>query len=214
VDYAALQARVLASLATDSNDPIADTTGDFVNDALHFLESAAPEGWPWCREPLTATLTGSTDRYTFATLSTTTSIIKILSARVVEADGGLVPLEFRSVDEADSLYQSSTATGHPDSYSVDGSTLIVYPIPDDAYTLQLRIVFSEPDLSDSTDTPIMPSVFHRAIVDQTLAIMYGALQDDKREALFEQKTDTWVQRMRRYGNQYEASPKIRVREPL
>jgi hypothetical protein len=214
VDYAALQARVLASLASDSNDPIADSCGDFVNDAIHFLESAATEGWPWCREPLSVSLTADTDRYTFSTLSTTTSIIKILSARIEGDDGSLIPLEFRSIDEADSLYQSTNWTGQPSSFSVDGSTLILYPIPDGTYTCQLRIVFSEPDLSDSTDTPIMPSVFHRAIVDQTLAIMYGALQDDKREALFEQKTDTWVQRMRRYGNQYEASPKIRVREPL
>ena len=214
MDFAALQARVLASLASDSNDPIASSADDFVNDALHFLETAAPEGWPWMREPLSVTLTAGTSRYLFSALSTATTVVKILSIKAQTGDGANLPLEYRSVDEADNLYDSTTQTGPPESYSVDGSALIVYPEPDTSYTATLRIVFSEPDLTASTDTPTMPTVWHRAIVDQALAVMYGALQDDKRQAFYEQKTDVWIQRMRRYGNQSEASPKIRVREPL
>jgi hypothetical protein len=215
VNYGELQTRVLRRLAADSNDPIADDVDEYVNEGIHYLETMAPDGWPWMRA--TVTMTTTVDAYTFTQLATLTtgsvSVAKILSARVLNSTYWQ-QLDFRTVDEAQQLYPNDTQTGPPEAFSVDGSTVTFYPAPNTSYTTELRVVTVEPDLSASGSSPTLPSVFHAAVVDAACLVAYQSLQDDKRMELYEQKVNRWVDRFRRYGNQSEASPRVKVRNWL
>lgn len=206
-----LVTRVANRLNITSDDPLYDQIPDIINEAIHYLDTASPDGWPWMRTTLNTTITiGS---YTFSQLSGTTSTIaKVLSAKVKDGDTWQI-LRFRNQDEIDQLYPTDD-TGLPESYTVDGGKIGVYPPPDGSYSLQARVIFSENDLSGNTDSPTLPASFHTGIVDAALLIAYQALADDRRVALQEQRVIATIQRMRTYGIQYDPSPTIRVREWL
>lgn len=215
VNFSELQSRVLARLSTDTSDPVADLADSYVNEGIHYLETMAPDGWPWMRQQVTMTTTVAA--YTFTQLATLTTdsvaVSKILSVKVLNGSYWQ-PLEYRTIDEADQLYPIADQAGPPEAYTVDANTVTLYPTPDTSYTTQMRVVTVEPELSAGSSTPILPTVFHGAIVDAAALVAYGELQDDKRMELYEGKVARWVDRFRRYGNQAEASPKIRVREHL
>lgn len=215
MNYGEIQTRVLRRLAATSDDPVADDVDDYVNEGIHYLETMSPDGWPWMRQ--TVTMTTTTEAYTFTQLATlttgTVNIAKVLSIRLLNSTYWQ-QLDFRTVDEAQQLYPSDTQTGPPEAFSVDGSTVTFYPTPDGSYTTEMRVVTIEPDLSASGSSPVLPSVYHGAIVDAACLVAYQSLQDDKRMELYEQKVNRWVDRFRRHGNQSEASPRIKVREWL
>jgi hypothetical protein len=218
VNFSELQSRVLARLSTDTNDPIADRVGDYVNEGIHYLETMAPDGWPWMRE--TVTMTTTVAAYTFTQLGTqassnsTHAIAKVLSVKVLNQTY-YQPLTYRTIDEADQLYPAIDNQGLPESYTVDGSTLTILPTPQTAgYLTKIRVVTVEPDLSASSDMPVLPSQFHGAIVDAASYMAYKELQDGQTAATYEQQINRWVDRFRRYGNQAEGIPKIKVREHL
>lgn len=206
-----LVTRVAARLNITSDDPFYAYLPDIVNEAIHYLDTASPDGWPWMRTTLNTTVTVGS--YTFTQLAGTTSTIaKVLSAKLKDGDTWQV-LRFRNQDEIDQLYPTDD-TGLPESYTVDGGNVGIYPPPDGSYPLRLRVVFSENDLSNDLDSPVLPAAFHTGIIDAALLISYQALADDRRAAAQEQRVAATVSRMRTYGIQYDPSPTIRVREWL
>lgn len=211
MDRSTLIARVAARLNITSDDPLYADLGDLINEAIHYLDTSSPDGWPWMRTTINTTVTTGT--YTFSQLAGTTSTVaKILSAKVKDGDTWQI-LRFRNQDEIDQLYPTDDA-GLPESYAVDGGQVGIYPPPDGTYQLRLRVVFSENDLSAGTDTPVMPESFHTGIVDAALLFAYQSLADTQRVTLQEQRVIAMLQRMRTYGIQYDPSPTIRVRQWL
>lgn len=215
MNFGELKTRVLARLATDSNDPVSGNADEYVNEGIHYLETMAPDGWPWMRQEVT--MTTSVAAYTFPQLGTLTTstlaVAKILSVKVLNGSYWQ-PLDFCTIDEADQMYPNTSRTGPPESYTVDGNTVTLYPTPDTSYTTKIRVVTVEPDMTGSSSTPVLPTHFHGAIIDAACVVAYGELQDDKRMELYEGKVSRWIDRFRRYGNQAEASPRIKVREHL
>jgi len=211
VDYSTLQSRTLARLNMSTNDPAAANVDEYVNEALHYLETASPDGWPWMRTTINTTISAAS--YTFTQLSASQTVAKVLSVKVL-ANNTYYPLGLRSQDELDQLYPIPSSTGTPESFNVEGQSLYVYPTPETSYTARLRVIVTEPDLGGNTSTPVIPVVFHSAVVEAALLLMYETLQDETRRATQEKKVGMWVDRMRRYGMPYESSPKIRVREWL
>lgn len=68
----------------------------------------------------------------------------------------------------------ATRTGYPAYYSVDPQRrLVIYPIPDDAYTVRGIYRKDEQTLQANTDTPEMPSRFHYLIVLWALMKLAG-----------------------------------------
>ena len=212
MDQSTLVSRVATRLNIDSNDPLYSSLTGFVDEAIHYLETGSPDGWPWMRTRITTTVT--TGVYTFTQLDATQTISKVLSVKVGSSTSGYNPLELRSADEIDQLYPDTTQTGLPESYLVEGSTLRIYPTPDSTYTAEVRVVVTEADLGGSSSTPSLPVVFHTAIIDAALLFAYQALNDDRKTATQESRVAQHVQRMRTYGQEYESSPRIRVREWL
>lgn len=211
MDQSTLIARVASRLNIDSNDPLYDDLDDLVNEAIHHLETSSPDGYQWMRATVNTTVSAAS--YTFTQISGSQTIARIMSLRVLD-NATWRPLDFRGPDEIQQLYPSSSDTGIPESYYVEGSTVYVYPTPDASYTAQYRVLVTEADLGGGGSTPSIPTVFHTAIVDCALLFAYQALADDRRVALQESRVAQHVQRMRTFGQQYDPVPRIRVREWL
>ena len=216
MDYGTLQTRVLNRLNMSTGDPAAGLVDEYVNEAIHYLETASPDGWSWMRQVITLTTTAATETYTFTTIgaipSPTVTVSKILSAKILR---GTVYIDLNMLSPADAVeVYPSTTDGVPEAWFVEGSTLYLYPTPDAVYSIVLRVVTAEPDISVSTTSPILPAVFHSAIVDAACLIYYEQLQDSAKMALLEQKVDRHIHRMQRYGRQYPSAPRIKVREWL
>ena len=202
--------RVATRLNITSDDPLYTNLGDLVNEAIHYLDTASPDGWPWMRTTITTTI--STQSYTFSSLLTTSTIAKVLSVKT-RATSAWQPLTLRNQDELDQMYPTDN-TGLPESFTVEGDSLYIYPAPDGDYQTKIRVVFSESDLVNDGDSPVLPASFHTGIVDAALLFAYQALADDRRAAAQEQRVAATVSRMRTYGTQYDPSPTIRVRDWL
>jgi hypothetical protein len=217
VDQSTFVTRTAARLNIDSNDPLYDTLDELADEALHYLEASAPEGWPWMRRTLTLTTTANVSEYTFATLGALATpdvtVSRILDCSVLYQTSYYFPMDLINPEDATRMY-GSTATGIPETWYAEASTLYLYPTPNDALTLKVRVVANEASLGASTSTPVLPVVFHGAVIDTMMLLSYQSLLDDKRVALQEAKVERWVERMRRYGAQYSASPRITVRDPL
>lgn len=214
MDYSTLQARVLARLNMTTNDPAAANVDEYVNEAIHYLESAAPDGWPWMRAPITVSTVAGTSTHTLASLGTTAgaTVSKVLSAKILN---GTTYQDMMLLSPADAVERyPSTNQNMPQAWFVEGSSFYLYPTPDAVYTMVLRVITVEPDLTGNGSTPVLPVVFHTAIVEAAVLLFYETLQDSTKLQLAEQRVDSYVNRMRRYGRQYPSAPKIRVREWL
>lgn len=212
MDYSTLQSRVRARLNMGTSDPAAANVDEYVNEAIHYLETAAPDGWPWMRRTVTLTTTASDNTYTFPQISTTPAVAKVLGGKVLR-DTVYESLRLMSPDEAEQLFPT-TDTGAPEAFFVEGETLYLYPTPDAIYSIPLRVVVTETDLSYDTATPAMPVVFHSAIVEAATMLFYETLQDTTRLQIAEARVDRHISRMRGYGREYRAAPRIRVRNPI
>lgn len=211
MDQNAIISRVSARLLVDSGDPIYAQLDEMVNDAIHQLDASSTNGWPWMQTTLRTTVT--TSSYTFTQLSSSLTLTKIDSIRVKNLTAW-IPLERLGYEDI-AQYYTTDDTGVPDSYIIEGSRVAFYPPPDGSYLAEIRAVYAEPDLGGSGSSPIMPTIFHNAIIDATLLLAYQSLLDDKRAALYEQRVAGHLARMETYGNQAGMpAPAIHVREPL
>lgn len=217
MDQSTLVTRLANRLNIDSNDPLYANLDEYVNEGIHYLETASAEGFPWMRQTITLTTTANTRSYTFATLgalaSPAVTVSKILDLSALYSTTVYMPLDLINPETGD-LYYGSTTTGFPEAWFAEGQTLYIYPTPAAAYSIRVRAVYTETDLGGSSSTPIMPVVFHGGIIDAALLVAYGQLQDVNRMDIQERKVEKWVDRMKRYGSEYAASPKITVRDPL
>lgn len=217
MDQSTFVSRLASRLNIDSSASIYASLDEYVNEGLHYLETAAPEGWPWYRQTLTLTTTASDNTYTFSTLGAlitpNVSVSRVIDCTVLYQSSYYFPLDLINPEDATRMY-GSTQTGIPEAWYAEGSTLYLYPTPAAAYTMQVRVVYMEPDLGGTTSTPVLPTVFHQAVIDAALLVAYQQLQDANRMEQQEKKVAGHITRMKRYGAQYSAAPRITVRDPL
>lgn len=211
-----MQSRVLARLNMGSNDPLAGYADEYVNEALHYIETASPDGWPWMRRTVTLSATASTSSYTFAALgnlvSSGTLVSKVLGAKVLRSTV-YEPLRLMGADEAAQLYPTTT-TGAPEAWFAEGQNFYLYPTPDTTYSVVIRVLIQEQDLSISTATPAIPAVFHPAVVEAATLLFYESLQDVQRAEKARATVDDWIRKMKTYGREYTGGVKVRVRDWL
>lgn len=214
MDYSTLKSTVLDRLSMSTDDPAAAAVGGYVNEALHEIETSTSDGWSWMRQTVDLTTTAGTGSYTFATIGALTTgaltVSKILDVKVYRSSGYYSPMDLIAPNEAELLYPSTTSA-IPESWFTEASTLYIYPAPDAAYQLRIRVVTVEPDLTGSGSTPILPTVFHSAVVESACAIYYESLQDTAKMQATQQRVDRWVDRMKRYGPEYQRAPRVTTR---
>ena len=217
MDQSTFVSRVANRLNMDSNDPVYSDLDEYVDEGLHWLETAAAEGWPWMRRTLTLTTTADTQDYSFSTLGAlvtpTVGISRILDCKILYQSSSYEPMDLASPDTVD-LYYGAVATGLPEAWFAEGQILSLYPTPNAAYTIKVRVVYTETNLGGGSSTPVLPVVFHGAVIDAAMLVAYQRLQDVPRVEEQLRLLENWVQRMRRYGAEYAAAPRITVRNPL
>ena len=217
MDQSTFISRVAGRLNMDSSDPAYSSITGYVDEGLHWLETAAPEGWPWMRRTLTLTTTASTGEYSFSTLGAlvtpSVGVSRILDCKILYETTIYKPMDLISPETAD-VFFGSTTTDFPEAWYAEGQTLYLYPTPDAAYTVKVRVVYTETDLGGGSSTPVLPVVFHGAVIDAALMTAYQRLQDTARVEEQRRLLQDWIERMRRYGSEYAAAPKITVRDPL
>lgn len=182
-----------------------------INTALHKLETENPKGWDWLRYDGYFTTVAGTDKYPFAaiTYGSTVTIMKIIELRVDTAPGQYVDSLPRVSKAALLGTYGSYASGVPESYAVDGQAVYFRPVPQNAFTIHYTAIIAEPDLVDPTDTPIMPVMFHDAIVEGATHMLFRSTQNTAGASMCQAAVTDWVRRMREYSNPYVGPGQVR-----
>lgn len=189
--FAQLRAAVRTRLGVPETDPqyTDAAVGDLVNSANHYLETE--HDWPW--------LETSEDLPTAVGTPTVTpgaTWVRSIDLRI-SAD---VLLSRRPIEELDFL--AGTGAGEPRLWCVIGGQIALYPTPSAVITLKHRFVRSEPDLAANGDTPLVPSIWHSAIVEYSAFLSYRRGRDEDRAKAALAAYETWLAQMKRRANRY------------
>jgi hypothetical protein len=133
--------------------------GDFVNDALNVVESS----WDWSslRESLVISTTPNVDTYPLAGFGIRGEVMSIYNIT------NKTELRYHSKAYIVDQQTRAVGAGKPRYYTLNGTdsnndtNLIVYPNPDDTYTLEANVVLRNQSMSadaDSTKLPTQPII--------------------------------------------------------
>lgn len=199
----AVRERLLMT-ATDAAGGDATVNG-YINEALHVIETENPGGWDWLRVPFNFSTVAGTERYTLAAIAAGSAVAiaggihAIVSAErlIPGSTSGPFPMIRQPRRQAQELYPF-TLTQPPEVYYVEGLALGLKPIPDAVYTISGIALAIEPDLVADGNTPILPAMFHAAIIEKAAALLARRTQNAGKAAECESFYKEWVGRMRRY----------------
>ena len=113
--------------------------------------------------------------------------------------GVYAPLRKITVDELDYM---DGASGQPKFYAVMGGGIVLRPIPNAVYAIQHRFVKSETALTSGANTPLVPTVFHDAIVEYASYLAFRRINQmtDAKAAL--EGYQMWLAKMHGRGDRY------------
>lgn len=181
-----------------------DTTAQtaLVNEAVAFI--SADYSWPWLQAVETVTTVASTGTYNVAG-----DWAQTLELRRASDNFELIALSIGELE--DSFDPSSDANGEPWAFAIYGEQIRLRPVPDAVYSLTHRYYKTEPVLSNTTDTPLMPVRFHHAIVEYAahLAFRRAGKQNQASAALEGYKM--WRERMADDRRRRVGPVKVRIR---
>ena len=196
-------------LSVDSSDALLTplVINDFINQANHQISGM--HDWPWLQAQETIATVAGNDTYVPGAMQVApynawyrTIEIRDDAARVIER---------YSITELDDRW-NPTYSGKPQDWAIFGDQIIFRPVPNGAYDLIHRYVYMEPDLSVSTDTPIMPAIHHFAIVELATYIACRRDRNDARAVAAEQAFEMWkTEQLKRALRRYDMPGRIRVR---
>ena len=160
---------VLRRLREDEVSNVSESTyskmvGDYVNDAKDLVETA----WDWSplRNTLTITTSNGDNLYSLTGSRNEGKVLNFIN----DTSNCLVEYQTQNwFDDKDFIQEAVTGSPKYFTYAgVDGSSdthVKLYPTPDQAYTLKVRVVLRNVALSADADTLAIPSgpVLHMAI---------------------------------------------------
>ena len=111
------------------------------------------------------------------TVGIPTGIIRLRSVEDTSINQNLALVQITDIDQA------STSSGRPASYAISGATLLLYPTPDAAYTLQIRYWRGSTVMVDDTDVTDLPSDYGNLLISYALYRCYRS-EDDVQMAQF------------------------------
>lgn len=146
---------------------------DAIADQWRELQTEIGKDWKWMREPLSASLTAGTSRYTGAALGATNfgrwrpeGEDYYVRCSPVGSSIAWWPVQQMTLDEFkahryDVLPNQST----PVAWTVDNDqTLMLWPIPAAAYGIKIDVISAPTELTADADVPDMPEHFHMLLV--------------------------------------------------
>lgn len=101
--------------------------------------------------------------------------VRLYNVELVQADGNVIPLSPESLVSYET--KSAAATGQPQLYVIQGSTLELWPTPDQAFTIRLRYYRKPAALNNSIDVPEIPGIYHHLLVSYALWHCYEREND-------------------------------------
>lgn len=150
-----------------------------INDALNRI--SLEKDWWWL---------ATTASLTFSTVTGKSSLpADFMRANELVINGQtaeLIPLETFLDPEAD--YSSY-------GYTIYGKEILLTPIPSTSQTGTLYYFKSEPALTSDSATPIIPPVYHYAIVCYGAFLAAARRQDEQRASLYLQEYGNWLKAM-------------------
>ncbi len=170
--YLNLVNNVLRRLRENTVSNVASTDysqliGDFVNDAKDTVESA----WDWSqlRTTITVSATAGTNSYSLTGFTDKSEILFAIN------DTANSDMEYRSQEwiERELYLNDSASTGAPRYYTFDGvdgngdAKILVYPTPDDSYSLRFRASIRGAVLENDSDNLAVP---HMPVIHLALAM--------------------------------------------
>lgn len=171
---------------------------DLINEALSTI--SAEGDWAWLQTTETISTVAGTRFYTPATNWQTT---KALSIQEYDAMIYLSLQEIRNWPDA--------TRDVPMFYTVYQNQLYLAPTPSAVYQLRHDYLRTEPLLRDNTDTPLMPGVYHYAIIACAVHLSHLRSGDLPRAQAAQAEYASWLKRMEGQKIKTTSSLKVRVR---
>lgn len=198
-------------LSDDQLGADADLTA-LINDAIHYLEIESPSGWPWQKYRDDFVTVAGTQEYAFTTIDSSNTISRIGSLRLIVDSNYEYELTQMSYPDLVTFY-SSTNQSTPEAFAVSGRAVILRPVPSAVWTIRFAATKAEPDLSANDDEPLMPAMFHNAIIEQACYLWYRRSGNDNSAQVAKAELTHLIAKMMAYSRETAGPSRIRdVRE--
>ena len=150
---------------------------EWINFVLN--ELALEERWPWLEKTTTVSLVAGTKSYALPTDVRT--VVSVHDDQEHDYDTGSIRdlALFNRSDDVPSQF------GFGYFYATDGLNIFVAPAPSASGTLTVRYIANETALSGDSDSPLLPSSYHQAVVELAAFLVQNrrmAGTDDQRRA--------------------------------
>lgn len=190
-----LRAGVPSSDAFNTDDQIKD----LVNEALMVL-SADVDDASWLLASDTFTTTAGTQSYTPPADWGRTKLLTI---------DAYPEVEWRPLGDIRSWPEDTQ--GVPRYYTATGSEILLAPIPDASYTVRHDYYVEETPLTDDTDTPLLPSTFHHAVVAYATHLALLRSGESQRATMELSNYQGWLRRIQNQKRRSVKAARVRVR---
>lgn len=152
-----------------------------INATLHKLEGEAD--WPWLETKETVATVNAQEAYTPGA-----SWIRTIAVKGADS----VPLERVSIEEIDA---DTGSAANPRRFAVIEQKLYVRPIPTGIVNLTHRFIRSEPDLAADGESPLVPSIYHQAIVEAAASFAFRRAHRIEDAKVAAETYDAWLKSM-------------------
>jgi hypothetical protein len=179
---------------------------DMINESLQAVTAEAD--WPWLQTSTTFSTVAGTGSYTPPADWGQTRSLCI---------DGYDAMDYRSLSEIREYL--TTQRSVPTVYTVSGEVILLRPTPGAVYVVTHDYLKAEPALVGDTDTPVMPSVFHYAIVafachlaharNNEIGSYRGAITGSAAASL--SQYHNWLERMMSARRRTSGPMRVRVR---
>lgn len=156
----------------------------YLNDALGEV-SAKTQYYGEEQQLVTTTVAGT------ARVNLPTGFTKIRTVRIPDQGMELGLWDLRDIDRT-----MSTTTGTPTAYALEGVTLRLYPVPNDAYTLDVRYWSTLSPLVSDSDSPTLPPRYHSKLCAYAIARCYEREDDPQQAQYFQAQWERTVSELK------------------
>lgn len=184
------------AIDTFFQDPQLD---DLVNEALQVF--SLEEDWPWLQATETINTVAGTRFYT--PLDPLWARTKALSIQGFDALSMLSLQEIRNWPD--------DIRDVPVYYTLYMEQLYLAPAPSAIYALRHDYYKFEPVLNTPTDIPIVPAIYHFAIIAYAVHLAHLRSGDLARASAARQEYDAWLKRVQDNRRDFSSPMKVRVR---
>jgi len=151
-------------VASVSQNTYSKMVGDFVNDAKQIVEDS--HQWSTLRTTVVVPTVENTTEYSLTNAGERVKIYSVIN------DTSNFFMHYESPNWFNNAYYiSGEVTGTPNSYTFSGidgnedTKIQVYPKPDAVYSMRFDLIAREAELSNDTDTTVLPknAIIHNAV---------------------------------------------------